>query len=280
MDVYQNRFDVKIGDEKHFGFFSDLHCDSKLFDEKRFKYDMEEALSYDSRIYIGGDLADLIMPTDTKRYSKERDDIARDAGLNEVTNRCYELLLPYVNSIDWIGFGNHEDSTLKYNNYDLTLGVITLLNQKRDPALRSIHHGGYKSYIRWKFSRNLNAHTTTLDILHFHGKGSSSPVTKGMIDINRLKTAYIADVYWIGHKHTGIGDIDEMTYLNQGAHIADKQVLAFYTAGYQGNFLEEDYSEGYKRNFEDRQLGGTTKGFVVLKVKILRESGYLMRIMR
>lgn len=280
MDVYQARFDTTKQKTFPFAFFSDIHVDSANHASKKFKYDIEEAVSKDCRIYIGGDLGELILPGDQKRYSKGQDIIEPDAALNMIEEMHFETLRPYVDYIDWIGWGNHEDSALKYNNYDVIRGVITLLNHVRAKSLPRIHHGGYKSYVRWRFSQGQNRHTKTIDLLHFHGKGGSSPVTRGMIDINRLRAHYVADVYWLGHKHTNISDPDEKIELAQNDQIKARQVIAFFTAGYQQGFKQADYNKsGYVRNFEDTQLGGTTTGFAMLEVRMLRD-GPFMRLMK
>jgi len=276
MDVFQARFDTTQQHVFQFAFFSDIHRDSATHDGEQFKYDIEEAVEKNCRIYIGGDLGELILPTDRKRYSKGRDTIEPDAALNMIQEMHFETLRPYVDYIDWIGWGNHEDSALKYNNYDVIRGVITLLNHERSKALAPIHHGGYKSYIRWRFSQGENRHTQTIDMLHFHGKGGSAPVTKGMIDINRLRAHYVADVYWLGHKHTNISDPDSRVVLAQNDHIRQKQVIAFFTAGYQSPYKEEDYNKaGYIRNFGDTMLGGTTTGCAMLEVRVRRDDTFM-----
>jgi hypothetical protein len=280
VDVYQARFDTTQKAEFPFAFFSDIHIDSANHAGKQFAYDIQEAVDRQCRIYIGGDLGELILPGDHKRYSKGRDIIEPDAALNMIQEMYFDTLRPYVDFIDWIGWGNHEDSALKYNNYDVIRGVITLLNHERAKDLPPIHHGGYKSYIRWRFSHGENRNTKTIDVLHFHGKGGSSPVTKGMIDVNRLRAYYDADVYWLGHKHTNIADPDVKVTLAQNDQIRKKQCIAFFTAGYQEPFKQEDYNKhGYTRNFEDTQLGGTTTGFAMLDVRI-RKDGPFMRLIK
>lgn len=280
MDVYQARFDITKQRSFNFGFFSDIHVDSSNHAGKQFAYDIKEAVDKDCRLYIGGDLGELIVPTDRKRYSKERDTVEPDAALNFIVESHFETLRPYVDYIDWIGWGNHEDSALKYNNYDVIRGVITLLNHERSKKLAPIHHGGYKSYIRWRFSHGSHRHTKTVDVLHYHGKGGSAPVTKGMIDINRLRAYYDADVYWLGHKHTNISDPDVKITLGQNDRIKKKQCIAFFTAGYQEPYRQEDYNKhGYVRNFEDTQLGGTTTGCAMLEVRIL-DDGTFMRLQK
>ena len=280
MDVYQARFDTSKQRTFNFGFFSDVHIDSATHAAKQFDYDITEAVDRDCRLYIGGDLGELILPGDQKRYSKGRDIIEGDAALNMIQEMYFDKFRPYVDYIDWIGWGNHEDAALKYNNYDVIRGVITLLNHERAKSLPPIHHGGYKSYIRWRFSHGENRNTKTVDVLHFHGKGGSAPVTKGMIDINRLRAYYVADVYWLGHKHTNIADPDSKIELAQNDRIKRKQVIAFFTAGYQESYKQEDYNRaGYVRNFEDTQLGGTTTGCAMLEVRI-REDGPFMRVQK
>ena len=269
MDVFVLRVDYSKIKDFDFAFFSDLHLDSQTHNRKEFISDIEEARARNAKVFIGGDTAELIFPTDLKRYARGRDSGDYDDKLGETTRYVYETLKPYYDMIEWIGMGNHEESTLKYNNYDLIRSVITLLNVDREKAgLSMIHHGGYKSFIRIQFHIN-DERVRKMDILHYHGKGGGAPVTKGMIDINRLRSDYDADIYWLGHKHTEITDKIRRIRLN-GANVPIvREQRAFFTAGYQESSLHEDYNDhGYIRNFEDRQLSTTSMGNALLNVRL------------
>lgn len=278
MDVYVADHDYKQQREFYYGFFSDLHLESKTHERTQLDRDIEEVLGYNARIYIGGDIAELIMPGDVKRYTRGRDQIDSDAQLNEITRVCYEWMRPYADHIDWIGFGNHEESALKHNNYDITLGVITLLNRDRSDKLPPIHHGGYRSFIRWRYRWGTKHSTRTVTALHFHGKGSSAPVTKGMIDISRVMRDFDADIYWLGHKHTSITDKPQQVYLDQRGNICAREKRAFFTAGYQGCYAQEDYSDGYRISYEDRHLTTTTIGHALLRVSVDSNGNIAFRV--
>jgi len=268
MDVYEQRFDYSKKQQFNFAFLSDIHLESATHRKDALQKDLDEAVEREARIYIGGDLAELILPGDMKRYTRGKDSINEDAALNEITDMCFKRLEPYAEYIDWMGVGNHEESTLKYNHYDLTLGVLTLLNRVRAETLAPIHHGGYKSFIRFRFEWGDNGKTRTVTVLHYHGKGGSSPVTKGMIDINRLRCDYDADIYWIGHKHTQIADKSLRLVLDRDGNIKTKEQRAFFTAGYQGSFEQADYTRGYKIDFGDRQLTTTSIGCAFLEIDL------------
>ena len=274
MDVYESRFDYSKQKAFNFAFFSDLHLESKTHNRTQLDKDIKEAIEAGCRIYIGGDICEAIMPGDLKRYTRGRDSIDADAQLNEITRICFEWMRPYANFIDWIGIGNHEEAALKHSHYDITLGVITLLNMERDKNLQPIHHGGYKSFIRWRFEHGENSRTRTVTALHFHGTGGGAPVTKGMIDINRLRCDYEADIFWIGHKHTEITDKPQRICLDTSGRIIAREQRAFFTAGYQDCYEQDDYSDGYKISFADRMLSATSIGFAMLEVRLTEPISY------
>ena len=259
-------FDIEVPDHQPFyiACFSDMHIDSWNFDEAKCREDFEEAKRLNARILIGGDSTDGILPGD-KRYSRGRDKLNCDGSINMIVKILYDFLLPYREYIDWIGMGNHENTNLQRSHYDIVLGAVTLLNQNRE---KPIHHGGYKGFIRYLIQHQ--DRTSALTIFQYHGKGGSAPVTKGMIDFNRVRSDYEADLYWLQHKHTLIQDPGaSRTFVSVKNNLARRQQIAFTSAGYQSDCIERDYNEsGYICDFSDTLATASAMGNAVIEAKL------------
>lgn len=250
--------------------FSDLHLEAKDSDEKRLREDLAYEHERGSRMLFNGDLFDCILPTDRKRYSSGRDVSANDAKLNESEDLAFDILAPYVNDIDYIGIGNHEISVLKYHHYDIIMGLASRLNAIRDKSLAPIFRGGYQGYIQYRFYDNHKAVARfTYTIFHHHGVGGPAPSTKGMLDFNRVITSHIADLYWLGHKHTGITDPYVMRdRLNQKGNVVVERCHAVFTAGYKMPHKIENYEDGYIIDYSDTFYNMQAQGYVQLNLKL------------
>jgi hypothetical protein len=251
MDTWIGSLDMQARRTHVLALLSDLHIEADDHDARSLDRDLRTAADVGARISINGDLTDLILPTDRKRYSRQHDQIETNAALNRITEIAYERLRPYADLIDVIGMGNHETAALKYHHYDIVLGVITLLNRDRSDSLPPIHHGGYKGLQRYRF--HWKGHGKLLfDILRFHGSGGGAEVTKGMIDLNRLRSNYRADLYWVGHKHTSIIDngMHEI-YMGSKGKLLRREQRGAFTAGYKRPVVQEDSSRGYAGGYSD-----------------------------
>ena len=105
--------------------FSDMHIGATDIDEKRLRDDLKTACDEGRRILINGDLTESIFPSDRKRYTPSRAMSSRDDVINEIMYDTVELLTPYVDYIDLIGTGNHDDAPIKYSGFDIVGAVCT-----------------------------------------------------------------------------------------------------------------------------------------------------------
>lgn len=236
--------------------FTDLHIDAPDHDRDLLLRDLEKAKKLNARILIGSEIFSNILPKDLKRYTRGRDRHNIDAPINRAVKEAVDTLAPYVNLIDGIGIGNHDTAIIKYHGFDPALSVIERLMMKRDDNLPRIIHMGYTGMFQIVFE---NGHHRAKDIWWYHhGKGGGAPVTKGMIDINRICQSWFADVYWLGHKHTSISDNSlRMGYLNKEGTLETKQRVAFYTAGYKGKLEPAEYDkDGYILNWGEENFYG------------------------
>ena len=227
--------------------FSDGHIDSPNFDEPTFIEHANYCLNGGYYMLFGGDLFDGIIRTDHKRAVNSLLE-SGDNQLNLKLDRVYNLLKPYQSRILFIGRGNHEESLLKYNGIDILEVLVKLLNTGQS---HQIALGNYANFLRFNFRDNRNRSVAHYDIYQHHGMGGSAPVTKGMIDFNRIIKGVNADLVWIGHKHQAIIDAsDPIMFVNSSGEIILKNRQCIMTPSYQKgrtidpnvNFAERMYS--------------------------------------
>ena len=270
MNVMTLEFNYLETREPHIAFLSDLHIEALDHNRKLLDRDLTAAADLGARMLFNGDIMDMILPGDRKRYVKGSDTLSATAGINEVIERGVELLGPYVDFIDGIGVGNHESAVVKYHSVDPVQWLLGRLNSMRSPSLKPIAHMGYTGYVRVRHVRPDGGSTKTLDIWYHHGVGGASPVTKGMIDFNRAVYANDASVYWMGHKHVSTIDPDiSRMYLDREGNPYFKTIKAFYTAGYKGGMIHEQMRKGsYEPDFStERFLNHSSTGMVVMKMR-------------
>ncbi len=250
--------------------FSDLHICGGDVDMIRMKHDFEQAVKEDRRILINGDIAELILPSDRKRWTASKMQSQRDDVLNEQLDKVYIFLKPYADSIDVIGTGNHDESPIKYDSFDLVGALIALLN--RDKTNGCIHRGGYQGYVQYKLMPTTKKRgSIPFTIYMHHGSGGSAPVSKGMIDFNRVVYSHNADLIWLGHKHTAIQDNGIMRDgLDQMGNYVQKVCKAVITPGYKTHDI--DTKKGYRIHYSDTFYNMQAKGYGVCDVYVDRRA--------
>lgn len=240
----------KVDIEKKYkiALFSDLHIDSMDCNREKLKADLTAAHKDCDEIIINGDLFSCILPTDRKRFVRSQSMFDSDAQLNEIVKYVADFLNPFKDKISIIGLGNHETSVMKFNNYNPIQGVIDRLDC-------GIEMGGFKDYIRFVCRRpGQKDKGSAFDILKFHGAGGSAPVTKGMIDLSRLSGTYVADLIWIGHKHTAlVNNSGSSVYVSQQNNIKIKNTISMITPGYHKPVEQKDH---YDLSYSEERFNG------------------------
>jgi hypothetical protein len=271
MDYTQYSFDYTGQNDFYFALFSDLHVDSTGFAREAFRKDAERAATLGARFLFNGDIFDAILPQDRKRYTRAGDPVPEDAQVNARLKIAFDELRPWVDLIDFIGAGNHEATMVKYNGVDLIEMLVRQLQEVRDPELAPIQRGSYQGFLRFWF-RSESGCTKQFVLYRDHGKGGSSPVTRGTINLNRLHTTFVADLFWLGHSHTDIVDRSAWTiYPDTAGKIQKKRKLSVITAGYNEGFVQRDLtgSRLYQNQFpEEKFLAPTGIGCATLHIHV------------
>lgn len=257
---------VKAGSRVGFTLLSDLHIGSADIDENYLRNELKEAADRNDRIAINGDVMDLILPKDHKRFSPDgvhprllgRKDLA-----NAQAEMAQEFLAPYVNQIDMIGVGNHETAAEKWHSTDIAKLVIQGLRE-RVRGNHLIHFGGYTGFLDYRFRASNNEYRWL--VYYHHGTGGDAPVTGGQISLSRKSVWVDADTIWLGHTHhRTTRHIRSVTCPRDGyqPHIRDVRLIitGSYFDTYHGQTQEEYNARGRKANYaEDAGLAPQGKG--------------------
>lgn len=186
---------------------SDLHIGAAHVDYALIKEELDDAAWNQDRILLNGDVFDMILPKDTKRYkpSTVHPRIARrDDQVDAAVDWGVELLGPVAHLIDMIGTGNHEAVITHYHSTDPILRLLVRLEmiaKERDPE-HVIHYGGYTGFVDYRLRARTKGKGGSRWVLYYHhGSGGAAPVTKGLIDFNRKDVFIDADMIWMGHRH-------------------------------------------------------------------------------
>lgn len=259
MKAYEFTTPAKAGKPTKLGLFSDIHIDSPDCDKETLKQHLDFCLKDQRYILINGDLFDAILLKDAKRAVPSNTE-RRDNQLNVKLEETAHFLDPYKDQILFMGRGNHEDSCIKFNGLDLLQMLTVMLNAGNK---HQIVYGNYANFLRFTW---LNSHNKTIlkyDIYAHHGAGGNAPVTKGMIDFNRIAKGVNADLIWTGHKHNSIVDYsDPIMYIEQNGNVVLKNRQCIQTPSYQKgrtvdynvNFAERFYSHTALSGFGELTL--------------------------
>ena len=241
------------------GLFSDLHVDNPNFDKSTFEEHAKYCLKDGRYMLFDGDIFDAIIRTDKKRAVNSLLEPG-DNQLNIKLDKAYELLKPYQEQILFMGRGNHEESVLKYSGIDVLDLLAKMLNSGKN---HQILVGNYVNFLRFSFLNNAKKSVAHYDIFAHHGAGGSAPVTKGMIDFNRLANGVNADLIWIGHKHQSIVDYSApVMFIDNNGNVILKNRQCIQTPSYQKgrtidynvNFAERFYSHTALSGFGELTL--------------------------
>lgn len=230
---------------------SDLHIGASNVNYEAIQADLDEAIENGDRILINGDILDLILPTDSKRYSPDNLH-PKLQGRRDVLSAAIELaadiLGPYASSIDMIGMGNHEEYAEKWHHVDPTMMLIDKLHTYA-PTGHTIAYGGYTGFIDYRVSYPHSGGRRFV-IYYHHGNG------KAVMTAFKDKGSWVdSDVVWLGHKHERIANSTplRMRCPEKGdSPVFDPQVMVMsggYMNAYTPQSQESVRSEGRKTSY-------------------------------
>ncbi len=272
----------QIGDEIGFTLMSDLHIGAANADYKKIGREIQDAADNGDRVLLNGDVLDMILPKDSRRY-KPSSIHPRLAGRDDLVNAAVEwaveILSPVATQIDMIGIGNHEEKTTHWHGVDPTLLVIYELERlcKDKGMRRTINYGGYTGFVDYRFRSRSSKGGSRWVIYYHHGSGGTSPVTKGMIDFNRKDTWIDADAIWLGHKHNRwAGHVEKIRCPREGDDPTINDVRHIMTGAYfktyAGQSQQSVRGHGRRSNYAaDAGLSPQGMGGARVLAKLLRD---------
>jgi len=238
-----------LGFERKFMLMSDLHLGSSSCDKEAIRSDLEWAKKENAQIFLLGDIVDMILPKDMKRYQPSavaKPLRGKDNLVGATVNYAARFLDPYKDQIRMISEGNHEGSVIQHHGFD----PVSALIGKLDCGIR---HGGIGGYIQLKYLQT--NHVLKLVIRYHHGAGGAAPRTLGVMSLADMG-AYSpdADIVWQGHKHN--------KFVN-GTAIVEKLCWNTYNVTYNkqiqlmtGGYLQENDGYALKKGLRPQNKGG------------------------
>ena len=256
--------------QKEFNYFfcSDIHIGCKNQDYKALERDFQKAKDLNAKIFINGDLFDMILHQDRKRYTVASDKYNSDNNINLAINEAFDFLSPYVEQIEFIGCGNHETSVQKYHNIDVIQQIVWSLNKAHKTDIK---HGQYCCFIVLKYHWGGSGKVRTRKIFYTHGTGGTAEVTKGIINVNRHLYNKNCDIFWQGHTHTKFVLPSEWILdVNKNDEIIKRERAAFITGAYVDIFNQYDaMKDGYILSYgEEKMRGLQSTGGIFMKHQV------------
>jgi hypothetical protein len=235
---------------------SDIHWDNPHCNRDLLKKHLDQALEIQADILINGDLMCLMQGAYDPRKSKNdiRPEHNKTNYLDAVVNDAIDWFSPYAHLIKVVGYGNHETNILKRAETDVIDRFVFGLNSKNNT---SVEVGGYGGWIVYQFQRGVNAGMAAYKIKYMHGFGGGGPVTRGVIQFNRMSTFVEgADMVWMGHVH----EDHELTYtiesLNNHNKVKLKDILMVRTPTYKEEYQGGKGGWHVERGSAPKALGG------------------------
>lgn len=191
--------DIRAGWSQWVLLSSDRHHDSQQCRQDLEKQHLDQAVERNAVIIDAGDLFDAMQGKDDRRQNKDelRNENKRRDYLDSLITHAAEFYGPYARHFAVIGRGNHESSVIDRHGVDLTSNLVHRLNADHGG---NVFAGGYGGWVIFRFC--VSTMTSSKALKYFHGAGGGGPVTRGVIQSNRMAVMYPdADIVLSGHTH-------------------------------------------------------------------------------
>lgn len=248
MKVLTKHIPYVYGDTFKLKNIADLHIGSPLFDKKKFLDYMSDV---DDKTYIvgNGDLMDMIIASDIKRYKKGVDNCETETPVDEEINRAYELLKPYADRILLLGQGNHEESIVK---------MCGTSPMRRLAEKLGVPYAG----MRWMLRLNMrteHGNGRSVVVYGHHGYGGGTRTEGGNLTKFFRDMAYDeADIYLFNHVHEKVYKRIPRGY-HAGSKYQARDRLLVIGGCFKRNSSEDDTTTWEEsKGFPIRAIGGFT----------------------
>ena len=226
-----------ISECAHFLLRSDAHHDSVACDRDLEMKHLLEAKKRGAWIMDIGDLFDCMQGRYDKRSDRSalREEYQHGPYLNRLVDVAAERYAPFAERWLLMSRGNHETAIAKHNDFDLTEQLYARLK----PSAPALQLGTYAGFVRLRLFRRLES-SGCVNIAYHHGFGGSAPVTRGVIQSNRMAISYPdANIVWSGHTHTEFYVSIARQRINRQNRVTRDEQVHIKSPGYK-----EDTSKG------------------------------------
>lgn len=199
-NVLNVRFSVAAGWEQWILLRSDAHHDHPRCNQTLEKKHLEQAKERNALILDAGDTFCAMQGKFDKRADKSAIRPEHQDGdyLDALVRTAADFYRPYAKQWLVFGQGNHETKILKNHETDLIERLVERL-KKDNPALQA---GGYGGWVKFHFIEKCGRPRPAKTLYYYHGTGGGGPVTRGVIQTNRLAVfTPDADFVLTGHTH-------------------------------------------------------------------------------
>ena len=268
--------------EQGISFFGDPHTFKTDELTKLLRSDLQDAKDRGDIIVIWGDIAEWILPSDSRRFTSGKHKKQVDSIVNDEVAKLADFYEPFVDNIAIMKLGNHETAVIKHHHVDPMQMLISELNRRKSPGLDPIFYGGYTMWWLYKMRRTSEDGTRqggcNVKFWLHHGAGGSAPVTRGAIDRARIYDAITADVSIIGHKHQSMHVTTKHERLDDYGNVKREDRDFLLLAGYSGWDNSQSRDSGYMLDWSSESFYGLeSTGY---KRVVLRPKQHPTRIIR
>lgn len=217
---------VKLGpsSEQYFLLSSDRHHDNAHTDWDLELKHLAQAKERDAGIIDIGDMHCAMQGKYDRRQDRSalREEYQMGNYLDRLVESAADFYTPFAENFVLIGRGNHETSILKHHETDLTDRTCERISKQADHRVLS---GGYGGWVRFHFETT-STQVQRVCLKYFHGSGGGGPVTRGVIQTNRM-SVFLPDAHIVatGHTHDQwLVPISRERIANNGEIFIDEQV--------------------------------------------------------
>lgn len=229
---------VHAGDVRRICLLSDLHWDNAHCRLDMLKKVMEEAKEGDIPVFLFGDTFCAMQGKYDPRASQEglRQEHRGGDYLDRIVNTAVDWFRPYRDVIAFASPGNHEASIRKRHETDLTSRFVGGLRREGGRVIQ----GTYWGFIQvlpdqWSQKNKFDGR-----LIHFsHGSGGGGSVTRGLIDHNRTRDHFYADIYISGHIHRRNQEENIIATVSAKGHLMYKQQLFLRSSCWKDEMKDE-----------------------------------------
>jgi len=259
--------DISQGFEAHALLTSDHHVDNAHCNHALLRNHLQTAVELDAPIFMFGDTFCAMQGKWDRRADTDEliPELRGQNYLDKLVDYATEFYRPYASHIAIVSNGNHEDSIEKHHETDLTERLASNLRSIGGVTMR----GRYMGFVAFSMTqcrgRTKKANTFCRTLCYHHGSGGGGPVTRGMIDNNRTRTAYISDIFYSGHIHYNNTDKNEIVSMDRNGNMIRRLQRFLRGGAYKDDFksrwqIQRGHAArpmgGYWVRFRYRSVGG------------------------